>query len=265
MENASKALIIAASTLIGIMILSFMVYTFKHFSTIARRNEERYSEREIQAFNSKFESYETDSLDDEIRIVDDSNYRKILLNYTGSLDNDNYKKNLIAISQNLNNVTDVVTAINDAININYNNSNGYKYGLETLNSVEIIVDLVDNGGTLNKFEFSKIGSSDNHYRYLIIEPNKSVKSKKVYGATSTEINKENKTENIEMLETKVLKDIEINIYDLLKELRDTKSIVLDNKTYTVYKYYFTGEYKINEQTGLIDSVQFTLVEDKKFD
>ncbi|MBR2289639.1 MAG: hypothetical protein IJ867_03295 [Clostridia bacterium] len=75
MENASKALIIAASVLIAIMLMSFMLYTFRRFATIARNTEADMSELEIQAFNSKFIHYETGGVHD-IK-VDTFNIRKV--------------------------------------------------------------------------------------------------------------------------------------------------------------------------------------------
>ena len=32
----------------------------------------------------------------------------------------------------------------------------------------------------------------------------------------------------------------------------------------IYKYYFFGEISFNNDTGLVDTVKFTLVEDSKF-
>lgn len=48
-------------------------------------------------------------------------------------------------------------------------------------------------------------------------------------------------------------------------MRDSKVISYDNRTYTVYKYYFVGSYQINESTGLIETVKFTLYKDNFFD
>lgn len=56
MENASKALIIAGSILIAIMIISLGIYIFKQYSSFAKENAD-LSEQEISAFNSKITSY----------------------------------------------------------------------------------------------------------------------------------------------------------------------------------------------------------------
>ena len=53
--------------------------------------------------------------------------------------------------------------------------------------------------------------------------------------------------------------------DLLKALNETKLVMFNNSNYTLYKYYFEGDYQVSEVTGKIDSVVFTLVYDAGFD
>ena len=58
MENASKALIMAAGVLIGVLVLSLAVYLFVSFgSTSADINKQRL-EQQLVEFNSTFTSYE---------------------------------------------------------------------------------------------------------------------------------------------------------------------------------------------------------------
>ena len=297
MENASKALIFVASTLIAIILLSFMVYMFRRFGATARSTEKRYSAQEIQAFNSKFVNYETGgthSLDDTISITyyrgrggaaqtETTAYTyKQIFNRNGTLSaagnpssaeyklaSEKYHKALIETAQTLNKVSDVVTAVNDAIDINYNNNNKYSYDfLEIQNSVEIIVDLGDKGTTassINKFNFSKISGSSQHYQYLIIEPNKNVKEKHVYGSNTIntgETNTKNKEKNTKL---PIFKNSNaISVYDILDELRNTEIVKMDNKDYMVYQYYFFGEVFTNDVTGQIETVKFTLVKDNKY-
>ena len=270
MENASKALIFAASILIGVMLLSFLVYIFGRFGDTAKVTDEKLSQRVIDSFNAKFSGYETGGtheLTDEIRVT-------IVPEYGGSVDTkpfsydslfkENhlgvpekyYNKTLISASQTLNTVADVVSAINDAIDVNDRNNDGYLYnGLEIQNSVEIIVDL---GNEYNKFNFNKIDGIP--YRYLVIEPNKFVRAKNVYGFNSLKDTKEKRVDDFNVEEKNTIK-----VYNMLEELRDTKVIDDKNKQYTIYKYYFFGEVFKNEYTDLVDSVRFTLVKDKNFD
>ena len=58
MENASKALLMAATALIAIMIISLGVYLFVSFGTVAREKNEDNKQQQIIHFNAQFTSYE---------------------------------------------------------------------------------------------------------------------------------------------------------------------------------------------------------------
>lgn len=58
MENASKALIIAASMLIGILILSLVVYLFVSFGSTSAEIHKQNAAQQIAQFNSQFTLYE---------------------------------------------------------------------------------------------------------------------------------------------------------------------------------------------------------------
>ena len=58
MENASKALLMAAAVLIGVIILSIGVYLFVYFSDYARGVEDDVRTNQIAQFNSQFLSYQ---------------------------------------------------------------------------------------------------------------------------------------------------------------------------------------------------------------
>lgn len=303
MENASKALLIVASTLVGIMLISLMVYLFGNFKATATSTEMRFTQEELEAINAKFVNYDTGgnhTIQDEFSITYFRNkrsevadtinitYRQLFENAPPSLPasptqaqidlyNRNlniYHKELIGASQNLNRVSDVVTCINDAINTNYKNNNAYKSdGLEIQNAIEVIVNL---NNYESDFNFAKIKNTSSYFKYLIIEPNRNVKSKYIYGLTSGHTlstvgtNTQQKRDNANNFSEMFINDKTdgkynaVSVYDMLEELRDTKVISQDNKTYTVYKYYFIGENFINEETGLIETIKFTLVKDKNF-
>lgn len=57
MENASKALIMAASVLIGILIVSLAVYLFASFATTSAEINKKNEKEQIDQFNSQFSSY----------------------------------------------------------------------------------------------------------------------------------------------------------------------------------------------------------------
>lgn len=57
MENASKALIMAGSVLIGVLIISLAVYLFATFSEYGDKQTETLAEKQIDEFNSNFYKY----------------------------------------------------------------------------------------------------------------------------------------------------------------------------------------------------------------
>ena len=81
MENASKALIIAATVLIAVLILSIGIYIFRNYSEIAYKNEENQSAQALIQYNNKFEKYKEKemTIQDVLTIVNlakDYNERK---------------------------------------------------------------------------------------------------------------------------------------------------------------------------------------------
>ena len=60
MENASKALTMAAGVLIGVLIISLAVYLFVDFGTTSAEVNKQNEKQKIVQFNSQFTSYETE-------------------------------------------------------------------------------------------------------------------------------------------------------------------------------------------------------------
>ena len=58
MENASKALIIAAEVLIGVMVLTLGVYLYVSFSQTANEVVEKTAEQQLIQFNTQYTVYE---------------------------------------------------------------------------------------------------------------------------------------------------------------------------------------------------------------
>lgn len=58
MENASKALLMAASVLIGVVIMSLAVYLFTYFSGSVNEMNSQLEDAQVQQFNNQFTSYE---------------------------------------------------------------------------------------------------------------------------------------------------------------------------------------------------------------
>lgn len=59
MENASKALLMIAGVLLGVLILTIMVYVFNHFGNYNQEVMEEMREKDIQAFNNNFYKFES--------------------------------------------------------------------------------------------------------------------------------------------------------------------------------------------------------------
>ena len=58
MENASKALLMAAGVLIGLLVLSLMVYLFASFASTSAEMHQENKKIQIDQFNSQFVTYE---------------------------------------------------------------------------------------------------------------------------------------------------------------------------------------------------------------
>lgn len=57
MENASKALLIAAGVLVGVIIFAIFVYEMSYVAATSAQTDERMKEEKIQEFNVQFTSY----------------------------------------------------------------------------------------------------------------------------------------------------------------------------------------------------------------
>lgn len=57
MENASKALIIAASIIVGVMVLSVGVAIFRTFSDFSQDTVQKMEEKQLSEFNNQFYKY----------------------------------------------------------------------------------------------------------------------------------------------------------------------------------------------------------------
>ena len=57
MENASKALIMAGGILVGVLVLSLMVYLFADFGSTSAQINAQNKQNQLSQFNSKFTEY----------------------------------------------------------------------------------------------------------------------------------------------------------------------------------------------------------------
>lgn len=251
MENASKALIMVASILIGVMIIAFMVYMFSDGSKLNKSHDISVVEKEIKAFNADFQTYESLT---ELIVDPATNYL--------------YKTQYARFNalKSLNVISDVITAVNSAFDVNYQNSNKYKVDdyVEYENGLVIVIDLKKNNLIPN---FAGPGKASKT-KYVIF-PNKDIEYGYVYGMNDSEYTS---------LMTKIKnhdKNISISSYQkvpisaFLENFRESRVATSadsppDSSYYTLYKYYFVGELNINSETGKVDKVVFSLVTDKEF-
>lgn len=240
MENASKALIFAGSILITLMIIGVAVYIFQRGQNLNDNTASRAENAEIQSFNAQFSSYET-------------------VWNNGATFSDKHSR--YTAPSTLNTIADVISAVNLASSTNSQNNYGYSYYetrggfVETINAVEVIIDMSTN-------------THENLNKYYLIEPHQSVKPNYIYGTdniSSTELSATARATRISNFSSGFSSYNETSCNELLRILNESKLVMHNNSNYTIYRYYFEGEYSLNEQSGLINSLKFTLVEDTGFD
>lgn len=100
MENASKALLMAASILIGVLLLSFMAYMFLFMSNYAGTVQENLYAKETHEFNAQFQVYDKRS---DLTIQDVKSIVNLVNNYNSKFDNE--ENNVQAIKMNFLGIT----------------------------------------------------------------------------------------------------------------------------------------------------------------
>lgn len=115
MENATKAMIIVASAIIAVMILSVMIYLFTQAARVPAQYEYSKQAEMVADFNAKFEKY---------AVISDTNGNKIL-----DSEEINFPSNSFA---------DVITVCNLAYDINC------KYENDTTNNVVVDFKINEN-------------------------------------------------------------------------------------------------------------------------
>ena len=253
MENASKALIMVASILLGVMIMAFLVYMFSDAGKINTRHEQREYEKSVSAFNASFQIY--NSYTD--KIVDPS---------TGNLYRTNASQRQFArfhAAIYLNVISDVVTAVNEAYDINYQNSGRYKIDdyVEYNNGIVIVIDL-KSANIINNFA----GTGKHSKPKYVIFPNANIEAGYIYGMTDSQYTSlmtdiKNHKKNIDISGYQ-----KVSLSKFLEAFRESRVATSadnppDSSNYTLYKYYFAGTTSINTETSKIDKVVFSLVKD----
>lgn len=84
MENASKALTMAAGVIIAVIVISLGIYIFNIFSQYSKEQTEELYSNQVMEFNAQFTKYETM---EDITIYDIISLANYAHNYNQSLDN----------------------------------------------------------------------------------------------------------------------------------------------------------------------------------
>lgn len=141
MENASKALIMAAGVLIGIMILSLAVYLFAIFGTASAQLHGEIEQDRINQFNAQFTAYagnQNVTIYDIITVVNLAKDNNETYSLTEATDTNYY----ITINASLRNGIES--------NLEKRNSEYLQNLIKTETKIKNLVDYTDENGTSYK-------------------------------------------------------------------------------------------------------------------
>lgn len=119
MENASKALLMAAGVLIALIVIGALILMFNNLSTYQNTEEQNTKEAQIVKFNNQFETYIRDDVrgSDIYSLVNKINdYNSRQANTTGSKEGKDLQYNSITINVEFKDAT-------DRKNLSYDNNN----------------------------------------------------------------------------------------------------------------------------------------------
>ncbi len=123
MENAAKALLMAASMLIGLLILTLAIYLFTSFGGTIREKREENRQQQITHFNSQFTSYQGKqcTIYDIITLANLATENNKYYEYPTGTSNPDGRENYISIKLGSNRMEWGIDKSNSDI-INYNNT-----------------------------------------------------------------------------------------------------------------------------------------------
>ncbi|MBR0350883.1 MAG: hypothetical protein IJH76_03580 [Clostridia bacterium] len=160
MENASKALLMAAGVLIGIIILSWAVYLYTTYRSSADTVQKQIELGQIQDFNNKYLKYDGQTnltiydINTVINMANDNNH------YYGLTEpqEDNYFISVYLGNSRIDNSSDFQTAIKGISNGNYMEMeplNAQKGPTLVLKKYTAKVVINDNTSLVNKIIFTE--------------------------------------------------------------------------------------------------------------
>lgn len=237
MENATQALFLAATVLIFVMIISFAVWMFGSASSMGQKYDIQMSELDIQKYNAQFSEYEK-----EPKFINITDKTDIKPYNTDSLDKE-------YVLYDYNSISDVISVINKSYNrnaqTNYDIVKGVQVTIANLNCLDE--------------KYKGVYGITPLYQKLYKESNKNDRNL-IYKLESTPENKKITTDP-SSFPSEV-----IDLNALLEKINLENKLVdgVDGKT-RAYKYIFRGKVHINEDTGLIDIVNFECIINNLYD
>ncbi len=228
MENASQALFIAAGVLLAVLIITFGIFLFSSASSVSENYDRIMSQTEMQKFNAQFTKFQTNT-EFSPDGIDSDEYGYIKYN--------NYNK-----------ATDVISAVNLAYSLNQDYDHDIQVGIQvkikTEDGIWGITPKIQRKFYEEALRNNTIWADDKGIIYQI-----------------NDVSKQNQDDDSLPNNNKRMNN---NAF-LEKYLNDCKIYKGKNKIYKLYKYYFEGKVSLNEDTGLVDEVDFILNENSDFD
>ena len=140
MENASKALIMAATILIAVMLISLGTYLFATFANYSKNKNDNINEKTKQEFNAQFKKYETSETEELCTVYDIVTIINLAKNsnskyeeYSNGRNNANYSSDsnsyiyVLVTKENVNEISDETTLNGFISSHNSMNSNTNNY------------------------------------------------------------------------------------------------------------------------------------------
>ena len=132
MENASRALIMAAGALVGVLLLSLAVYLFTIFGNFGSEMTTQMNEKNLSEFNAQFTKYETKS--DYNKSSEKCTVYDITTVINLAHDNNESYEEYRGIEKNIANADPSQSYI--YVNVNLKNKPGYNYKINQNSSEE---------------------------------------------------------------------------------------------------------------------------------
>ncbi len=227
MENATRALIMAATMLLGVMLLGLLVWVFRAGGRLGQSYDLRQYRNSLAYFNSKLFAY------DKVIRIDNDTINDNNLNH-GHAGDYRYSPNIFTSEGNT--ISDVVSAVN--LVYDYNKQFNY----DNLNYCEIYI--CDANGNM-QYYFPE--TKDLPQNTIYDKNNNIISLNELF-----RLHVEDSGSNAKL--TKDAESASHTAYPSIKEMKTLSSGI------NFYRYYFETVTHVNDKTQRIDRMAFILVE-----